>query len=559
MQDIGLRSEFLSERMRHECKKTAESISHAASWQAFVGGSFFKRRLAFENIGQERMLEIAGMPANLVTGQSEWFVWLCEFMDSDSHDGLCHTNDSGCGPVFISNAFVPVIAFGQRKLREKMAGSKYATELLPCFVKKLTCDIVSLSHRCVFPELFSHTGLAYFNGKKEDYKGWYSYLFRTYPVLARLVFEFMVEWVGHSAGMAERLACDEQYLKVLFGVEGHVVSVDMGISDRHHGGQSAAVIQWSNGRKVVYKPHSSLSGKEWNMLTEMFSVETYRYAILEKQGYSYVEFVNYEDTNVPERFYFHSGGLIALCLITGASDLHCENIIAKKDVPVVVDTETIANPLVGKLGISPEECGLMSVRKYLDGVCIGDWGGLTSSRKGVNVPDVPFQQRYVDCIIEGFRSVMCRHKAAPELCIPLRFVLRDTMTYSLVQAQCLNRRFMTDGFLYSLPIERLSGVLDVRADMHPIYMKELSDMERMDIPYFYSQPSERGIYSDGELLVEHFFDMSVNEHIAGRVAMLNDEKEIERNIASIEELLESPKPPTMDLDEYLLRRLLKKN
>lgn len=557
LHEIAIRSEFLSERLLHACSETAESVRNVSLWQSFIGNDFFRQRLSFDNIGEKRMLELAGIPVSIPDRQPEWLVWLSNFIDSDMSLDLCYTNEGDCGPVFISDAFIPVIAYGQRKLQDKMIRNKYAKVLLPDFVKILTCDIVSLSHRCVFPELFGGAGRLYF-GKKKDYKRWYGYLFSKYPVLGRLIFQFMIQWVENSSKMTERLVCDEQELKTIFGVDGGIVSVSMGISDRHNGGQSAAIVKWNNSRKIVYKPHSSLSGTEWNKLTDKFLQETYKYAIWERQGYSYVEFVEYETANDPDKFYFHSGELLALCMVTGASDLHCENIIAKGNIPVVVDTETIANPLVGEFWISPEECGLMPIRKYFDGVCVGDWGGLTQSRNGVNVPHIAFQRKYVDCVIDGFKSVMCKYETAPILSVPLRFVLRDTMTYSLIQAQCLNRKYMTDGFLYSLPTDSLSRILAIRKDLYPVYRKEQMDMEKMDIPYFYSKPMERGIYSGCELLVEDFFDMSINEHIAQRTSVLNDEKEIKKNIDAIRQSLESPKPQITKLEEILLKRISKK-
>lgn len=558
LQEIGKRSEFLSERLQHECSETSESIRNVSLWQDFVGQDFFSRRVSFDHIDRKRILELAGMPEQVEADKSDWFVWLSDFMNSDHFPSLCYINEGECGPVFISDAFIPVIAYGQMKLQDRILRYKHTKVLTPCFLKLLTYDIVSLSHRCVFPELFGNAGLSYLNNQEKDYNGWYRFLFLKYPVLARLIFEFMVQWVDNSAKIALRLERDEQKLKDVFNIKGDVVAISMGISDRHNGGQSAAIIEWSDGKKIVYKPHSSLSGKEWNILTDKYSLETYRYNILERQGYSYVEFVDYKTASNPDRFYFHSGELLALCMITGASDLHCENIIAHGNFPVVIDTETIANPLIGELAITPEGCGLMPLRKYVDGTCIGDWGGLTSDRKGINVPDVAFQKKYIDCIIDGFKSVMYRHKDISVLSVPLRFVLRDTMTYSQIQAQCLNRKYMTDGFLYSLPIERLSGALDIREDMFPVYRKEQTDMERMDIPYFYSRPMDRGIYSEQGLLVKDFFDMSINEHIEKRITALNNEKEIIKNIDAIRKLLECPCPPVTELEDLLLNRILKK-
>ena len=74
---------------------------------------------------------------------------------------------------------------------------------------------------------------------------------------------------------------------------------------------------------------------------------------LDRGGYGWSEFVRQEpalDADDVERFYFRAGVLLALMHGLGGSDLHMENLIATRDQPVMIDTETL-------LGCAPQLAG----------------------------------------------------------------------------------------------------------------------------------------------------------------------------------------------------------
>ncbi|MEF9930847.1 MAG: DUF4135 domain-containing protein [Bacteroidales bacterium] len=555
--DIGLRAMFLSERIKCDGIQTADSKTNLAQWKKMVGEDFFATRLAMEGICENRALELAGKP--LCANIPEWLQWLSDFRESPLINDF-EINDKNINePVFLVNALSPIVAYGVRKFIEQTHLTDSLKELLNGATTHLIHNLISISHRCIFPELFGDAGTLYFCKGRVVNMNWFDYIFSRYPVLARLLFEKLNNWVLNIKTLFERLQKDLPSIEQTFKVKGMPVVLKMGLSDSHNGGQSVAFFEWKDGTTVVYKPHSSLSGKEWMRFLKKCGIETYEFKILEHKQYSYTEFVQYNGNGNPLKYYTHAGELLAACIILGATDMHYENLIAKGNIPVIVDTETVAGPLLGELSVGPERCGLLSVKKYIQGVCIGDWGGLVKVPGGLNIPTAPFKKEYVTSVTDGFKSVIQQGCHIYTFKHPLRCVLRSTMTYSLIQAQCLNRKRMQDGFLYSLPIERLTPILKYKKNYMNIYKYEQCSMEKLDIPYFYCFPDSKDIFAGKQMLKENFFDQSVNEHIILRANKLNNKAEIEKCINNINNAFERSSPTIMQLDQLLFKQLFDKN
>ena len=65
------------------------------------------------------------------------------------------------------------------------------------------------------------------------------------------------------------------------------------------------------------------------------------------EGYGYVEFIEYQscsDSSEEADFYSNMGALSAILYLLRANDCHYENIIANKNLPILVDCETLFQP-----------------------------------------------------------------------------------------------------------------------------------------------------------------------------------------------------------------------
>jgi hypothetical protein len=82
-------------------------------------------------------------------------------------------------------------------------------------------------------------------------------VFAIYPVLAQLLSLWAVQWRAAIAELLERLDADRHRLGACFAGGrpiGTLQDYDGGLSDRHCGGRSVAVLTFAAGVRIVYKP-----------------------------------------------------------------------------------------------------------------------------------------------------------------------------------------------------------------------------------------------------------------------------------------------------------------
>src|SRR5262249_22139482 len=133
---------------------------------------------------------------------------------------------------------------------------------------------------------------------------------------------------------------------------GVLVNVSMDAGDRHRNGRCVLLAKFDSGFQLVYKPKSlavDIHFQEllsWlNFLGSQPAFCTLR--MLDRGAYGWSEFVASETCDsLPalRRFYQRQGAYLALLYVLEATDLHCENLIAAGEHPVLVDLEAIFHP-----------------------------------------------------------------------------------------------------------------------------------------------------------------------------------------------------------------------
>ena len=127
--------------------------------------------------------------------------------------------------------------------------------------------------------------------------------------------------------------------------------ISQGLGDSHRGGRTVALITFSNGLRVVYKPRNigaekgfryySIAMNEGLCLGEKALYET---KLLDCGEYGYMEFIQQEeckDAGGVERYFYRSGILMAMLYSLNAKDIHHENLIAHGEYPVMIDLEAL--------------------------------------------------------------------------------------------------------------------------------------------------------------------------------------------------------------------------
>jgi type 2 lantibiotic biosynthesis protein LanM len=241
-------------------------------------------------------------------------------------------------------------------------------------------------------------------------------LLGAYPVLARLLAQATENAGAAGAELLRRYRADRAGIVagLLGGADpGPLTGVEPGRGDAHGGGRTVAVLTFADGRQVVYKPRPLDAHARFGTLV----AELDRHvpglglrcgAVLVRPGYGWLEYLPATpcaDRPGVDRFYRRLGTLLALLYVSHASDIHCENLIAVGDQPVLVDLETLFHPAVAHRPVSPDPAALRlesSVYRsaLLPLLMVGADGVLDMSGLGGD-RDMPMPQPGVDFAAPG--------------------------------------------------------------------------------------------------------------------------------------------------------------
>lgn len=179
-------------------------------------------------------------------------------------------------------------------------------------------------------------------------------LLAAYPVLARLLADAASRLAAGTVELLDRLRADRAAVAdaLLDGRDpGRLDRLDLDRGDPHDGGRTVAVLSFASGDRLVYKPrdvsgHTTLS-RFLALLAEHVPYSPTPVRALPRPGYGWLAHIAprpLADRDAACRFYRRQGALLAVLHLLRATDVHCENVVAEGDQPVVVDVETLFHP-----------------------------------------------------------------------------------------------------------------------------------------------------------------------------------------------------------------------
>ncbi|WP_062213516.1 type 2 lanthipeptide synthetase LanM family protein [Streptomyces sp. NBRC 109706] len=224
-------------------------------------------------------------------------------------------------------------------------------------------------------------------------------LLRQHPVLARLLGQRCLDVVAAAAELVRRLRADRPALTttLLDGTQpGPLVRAGFGLGDAHGAARTVALLEFRDGRRLVYKPRPLGLHARWNELLAWFAHQRPALApravrLLPCAGYGWAEYVAAAPCDPPAGvpdFYARMGAQLALLYALDAVDIHAENVIASGAHPVVVDVETLLHPaLPSRTDGGPDPAGgalAASVLRtaVLPQPVLGEHGAVDSSAVG---------------------------------------------------------------------------------------------------------------------------------------------------------------------------------
>ncbi len=183
-------------------------------------------------------------------------------------------------------------------------------------------------------------------------------LFVKYPVLRNTIDNLFNDFKRLMQQLLQHCNKDYQAIIELFFNTVDCQLIDAQCSgDSHENGRSVIILSWYNASqqqkfKLLYKPRSAKINLLWNQVVDFINKKTdfclRNFKFLAKRDYCWAEYIEYRPCrhNDLPIFYQKLGGLLALTYILGGNDIHAENLIACGSDPVIIDLETMFQPLI---------------------------------------------------------------------------------------------------------------------------------------------------------------------------------------------------------------------
>lgn len=183
-------------------------------------------------------------------------------------------------------------------------------------------------------------------------------LLREYATATRDIAGEMDRSVAAYTEILDRLASDADIVRNQFwnGRDlGMLTAVQRsGLGDSHRGGRAVAILTFSSGLKLVYKPRSiAVDAAFFHLLEWLNGTEVhlgfYVPCTVDRGSYGWMGFVEASACTTSDevtQFYERLGGLLALLHALDGQDMHMENVIASGPHPVIVDLESLFHPVL---------------------------------------------------------------------------------------------------------------------------------------------------------------------------------------------------------------------
>lgn len=174
--------------------------------------------------------------------------------------------------------------------------------------------------------------------------------FQSYPVLFRIVVTKLNLWSDSLIEFIFRLQADRELLSSEFGIcPGARLKSVSPSGDTHNSGRSVMVIEFSDGKRLVYKPRSTSLESGFQKYIAFFNEAKSdlclrRIIVLDKGAYGWVEYVSFVDLkneDESDKYHYKLGFLTSIVYSLSGVDIFFENLICSEDGPVVIDLETM--------------------------------------------------------------------------------------------------------------------------------------------------------------------------------------------------------------------------
>ncbi len=347
-----------------------------------------------------------------------------------------------------------------------------------------------------------------------------------WPIAFRQMVEFTARQAAHVQELADAVCQELPAVWKSLGEEGEapaVETVEASAADRHRGGRCVHLLKLSDGRRLVYKPHSMAIDRAFggwlNAMTEQAGIRPFRTvssADTSRGGFCiFEEAIPLQSLSEAAVFYERMGFLLGLVYLLRGMDLHAENIVACGTDPVIIDMETMLMPpgclfrrwTGEEAPYSINQMSVLPMLMALPGLRESGYACLLDVQPGThNLPVLDGRPisgaDYAKELGDGFklaiRTVLQnRVRAGQELVrrftdCRVRMVMRPTAVYCRLLSVLSNRNVQQDVKSYRHLIERATQYVRKleESECRRLESTEQEALDRLDVPYFEDQITE---------------------------------------------------------------------
>ncbi len=384
-----------------------------------------------------------------------------------------------------------------------------------------------------------------------------------YPVIRELITKQRNIFFDQSYSLLKRLQNDWHEIESFFFPNDSLIEVHeiKFLSEPHGNGNRTCLIKFMSKNKniveCIYKPRSSKIDLHiqdiFLWIQEHTNIHFLAPKLIDKHDYSWSEFIKQSDgiteASKINRFYERLGGLLAITYACRGRDLHCENIIACGEHPVLVDYECflVPNVLDDKESVFEStvyDCMILTNFSFLfhklgglDLSSLSGYGGqMSPSRQFIiannYTDDITFEyvnqiieptgnipkyrgkpvtpHKYKEKFLEGFVAIynfLIDHKEDLLTKIQafqnskIRIVPRSTMTYDQILQLTKKPIYTLSKKSHNNFIEGTLKKVTQNRVQKLILKNEVREIKNLDIPYFYTYANLGELYdSSGKLI-----------------------------------------------------------
>jgi type 2 lantibiotic biosynthesis protein LanM len=377
-------------------KDTQRAADRLAAWcRASAAGNWdlFARRLARDDLTIQFVLSrFSTVRRNIAAPVPRWVVdsaWILNALKLEPDIGLVAKLANGAAPLAFEPLLIAAVHAAEKELLSCLPQDDRSFlwhEAVTHLGRALLSQLSQLCAPAMYGCFAALCGAKSAEATNDDAfllfvshmrESGFDELFMAKPVLLRLVASVTRQWIESAGEFISRLAEDlPQICAELLGMSGvaPVASVVGGLSDLHNFGRSVLLIDFGEGRRVIYKPKDLRLDAFWHELISWLNcngppVDLRSAKVLVRERYGWTECIERAqcaDRNEAESYYQRAGALLALFHVFAGADMHLENIIAAGAYPVPIDLEMILQATERENGVGiPERSALEQARRRI--------------------------------------------------------------------------------------------------------------------------------------------------------------------------------------------------